>query len=71
LSALAPQRRGPKVHAGRADSLRIAQLTRERDNLQSQLDKAQLVIEVQKELPRCLVFAQPTTSARPFDGCRY
>jgi len=41
LTALAPQRRGPKVHAGRADSLRIAQLTRERDNLQSQLDKAQ------------------------------
>ena len=54
LSALAPQRRGPKVHAGRADSLRIAQLIRERDNLQSQLDKAQLVIEVQKKVASLL-----------------
>ena len=54
LAALAPQKRGPKIPAGRAEALHIAQLTRERDDLKSRLDKALLVIEVQKKLAALL-----------------
>ena len=55
LAALAPQRRGPKVDAAaRVDALHIAQLTRERDKLRVELDKAQLVIEVQKKVAALL-----------------
>ena len=50
LAALAPRKRGPKVDVNRAETLHIAQLTRERDNLKSRLDKALLVIEVQKKV---------------------
>ncbi len=54
LGALAPQRRGPKADPGRADTLHIAQLTRENDRLKSRLDKALLVIEVQKKVSALL-----------------
>ena len=54
LAALAPHKRGPKADPARVDALSIAQLTRERDSLQSQLDKAQLVIEVQKKVTALL-----------------
>lgn len=55
LAALAPQKRGPKVDvAARVDALHIAQLTRERDKLRVELDKAQLVIEVQKKVTALL-----------------
>ena len=54
LAALAPQRRGPKIPANRAETLQIAQLTRERDGLKRELDKAMLVIEVQKKLAALL-----------------
>ncbi|WP_420715504.1 IS3 family transposase [Cupriavidus sp. D39] len=48
LAALAPQKRGPKFDETRAEARHIAQLTRERDNLRRRLDKALLVIDVQK-----------------------
>ena len=54
LAALAPQKRGPKPDVNRAEALHIAQLTRERDSFKSQLDKALLVIEVQKKLAALL-----------------
>ncbi len=54
LAALAPQKRGPKIAANRAETLQIAQLTRERDGLQRELDKAMLVIGVQKKLAMLL-----------------
>lgn len=54
LAALAPQKRGPKADPSRAD----AQLTRERDKLQSQLDKANLVIEVQKKVGALLALLE-------------
>jgi transposase-like protein len=50
LAALAPQKRGPKADPARLDAQQIAQLTRERDKLRVELDKAQLVIEVQKKV---------------------
>jgi transposase-like protein len=50
LAALAPRKRGPKADPGRADSVLIAQLTRDNQRLQVSLDKANLVIEVQKKL---------------------
>jgi transposase-like protein len=58
LAALAPQKRGPKADAGRADAQQIAQLTRERDKLQVQLDKANLVIEVQKKVGALLALLE-------------
>ena len=60
LAALAPQKRGPKVDANRTETLHIAQLTRERDSFKSRLDKALLVIEVQKKLAALL--------GHPIDG---
>jgi transposase-like protein len=53
-AALAPQKRGPKVDPHRTETLRIAALTRERDSLKSRLDKALLVIDVQKKLAALL-----------------
>ncbi len=54
IAALAPQKRGPKIDPHRAESLHIAQLTRERDSLKNRLDKALLVIDVQKKLAALL-----------------
>jgi transposase-like protein len=54
LVALAPVKRGPKPDLHRAESLHIAQLTRERDNFKLRLDKALLVIDVQKKLAALL-----------------
>lgn len=54
LAALAPQKRGPKIAANRAELLQIAQLTRERDGLQRELERAMLVIGVQKKLAALL-----------------
>ena len=54
LAALAPQRRGPKADPHRAEALHIAQLTRDNERLKSRLDKALLVIEVQKKLAALL-----------------
>ena len=54
LAALAPQKRGPKADPDRAEALRIAQLTRENERLKSRLDKAMLVIEVQKKVAALL-----------------
>jgi len=54
LAALAPVKRGPKPDPHRAETLHIAQLTRERDSLKSRLDKALLVIDVQKKLAALL-----------------
>jgi transposase-like protein len=60
LAALAPQKRGPKTDPHRAETAHIAQLTRERDDLKSRLDKALLVIDVQKKLAALL--------GNPIDG---
>jgi transposase-like protein len=54
LAALEPHKRGPKADPRRADAQQIAQLTRERDKLRVELDKAQLVIAVQKKLTALL-----------------
>jgi transposase-like protein len=66
LAALAPQKRGPKADPNRADTLLIAQLTRDNLRLQSSLDKANLVIEVQKKLAVLLGLATAEDkSAKP------
>jgi transposase len=54
LTALAPQKRGPKPDPERADVLQIAKLTRENDRLRNQLEKARLVIDVQKKVAALL-----------------
>ena len=54
LAALAPSRRGPKADPHRAETAQISQLIRERDALKSRLDKALLVIDVQKKLAALL-----------------
>jgi len=58
LQALAPQKRGPKIDPARLDALQIAQLTRERDKLKIQLDKANLVIGVQKKVAALLALLE-------------
>jgi transposase len=54
LDALAPKKRGPKADPARIEAQQIAQLTRERDKLRVELDKANLVIEVQKKVTALL-----------------
>lgn len=54
LAALAPHKRGPKSDPDRADALHIVQLTRDNERLRSRLDKAMLVIEVQKKVAALL-----------------
>ena len=54
LAALEPQKRGPKIDTHRAETARIAQLTRDNERLQDRLRKALLVIEVQKKLAALL-----------------
>ena len=54
LAALAPQKRGPKADPSRVEAQLVAQLTRQRDHLRLELDKAQLVIEVQKKVTALL-----------------
>mgnify|MGYP006172510861 CR=1 FL=1 len=65
LAALAPQKRGPKIPANRAEMLQIAQLTRERDGLRHELDKAMLVIGVQKKLAALLDTLNDDKSGKP------
>ncbi len=65
LAALAPQKRGPKIPANRAGTLQIAQLTRERDGLKHELDKAMLVIGVQKKLAVLLDTLSDDKSEKP------
>ena len=54
LAALAPQKRGPKADPARIEAHNLAQVTRERDRLRVELDKAHLVIEVQKKVTALL-----------------
>ena len=54
LDALLPNKRGPKVPVNRAEIQQIAKLTREIGRLQGELDKAMLVISVQKKLATLL-----------------
>lgn len=65
LAALAPRKRGPKIPANRAETLQIAQLTRERDELRRELDKAMLVIGVQKKLATLLDTLSDDKSEKP------
>jgi len=58
LAALAPQKRGPKIDPARLDALQITQLTRERDKLKVELDKAKLVIAVQKKVAALLALLE-------------
>lgn len=59
LAESAPKKRGPKVDPNRADTLLIAQLTRDNERLQVKLDQANLVIDVQKKLAVLLGLATP------------
>ena len=54
LAALAPAKRGPKPDAAAADARRIAELTRDNERLRDRLEKAELVIAVQKKLSALL-----------------
>ena len=54
LATLAAQKRGPKTAVSAVEARQIAQLTRENERLRSQLDKARLVIEVQKKVAALL-----------------
>ena len=63
LAALAPQKRGPKIDPSRADGLQIAQLIRDNERLKNRLDKALLVIEVQKKVATLLGLASRDDSS--------
>ena len=53
-AALAPAKRGPKPDAAAADARRIAELSRDNERLRDKLEKAQLIIGVQKKISALL-----------------
>lgn len=59
LGGTALPNRGPKVNLVLAETRRFEQLTRENKRLQSQLDKAMLVIDVQKKVSILLGLSLP------------
>ena len=56
-AALAPRRRGPKADPARPERLRIERLERDKARLERELEKARLIIDVQKKL--CELFGLP------------
>ena len=67
LNATESKKRGPKVAPARDELKQLALMTRERDRLRVQLSNAQLVIEVQKKLPRCWINSSRHPSSRVLD----
>jgi transposase-like protein len=57
-AALAPQKRGPKPDAALAERRRADQLERENARLRGKLDRARIIIDVQKKL--CTLLGLPT-----------
>jgi transposase len=57
-AALAPQKRGPKPNAALAERRRADQLERENARLRGKLDRAHIIIDVQKKL--CTLLGLPT-----------
>lgn len=53
-AALAPRRRGPKPEPVRAERLRIERLEREKARLERELERARLIIDVQKKVAALL-----------------
>ena len=53
-ATLAPRKRGPKPDVHRADTQQIAKLTRDVERLQGKLDRAMLIIDVQKKISALL-----------------
>jgi hypothetical protein len=56
--ALAPKKRGPKPNAVLAEPRRADQLERENARLRGKLDRAHIIIDVQKKL--CTLLGLPT-----------
>jgi transposase-like protein len=54
LGALEPQKRGPKPDPDAALKVEIERLRRENERLQKRLERAELVIDVQKKVSRLL-----------------
>src|SRR3990172_9300678 len=63
LTGLSGHRRGPKVDANAAE---LARLQRENKRLQEQLERAELIIDVQKKVARLL--GVPATDSNPSTG---
>lgn len=59
LAGLTPKRRGPKPDPDREVRLRVAQLEKENRRLADRLEKAELIIDVQKKISRILGIEQP------------
>ena len=53
-TALAPRRRGPKADPARPERLRIERLEREKARLERELERARLIIDVQKKVAALL-----------------
>jgi transposase len=59
LAGLAPKRRGPQPDPDREMRKRIVQLEKENHRLSDRLEKAELIIDVQKKISRILGIEQP------------
>ena len=65
LNALAPRRRGRKPVLRSADRVRIAELERENEALRGQLQRAELIIDVQKKVANLLGVKPPDGKHEP------
>ena len=59
LQGLAPKRRGPRPDPNRELLTRVARLEKENRRLADQLEKAELIIDVQKKVARLLGAEEP------------
>ena len=59
LEGLAPKKRGPKVHPVDERDREIAELRRQVERLSDKLEKAELIIELQKKLGQLLGVEMP------------
>jgi transposase-like protein len=64
LQGLSPKKRGPKPDPDKALAKRIGQLERENQRLAEKLEKAELIIDVQKKLSRLLGVEQPAETGK-------
>ena len=68
LTGMDSKRRGPKADPAHTELKQLALVTLERDKLRVQLSNAQLIIQVQKKLPRCWINSTRRASSRVVDG---
>ena len=63
IAGLAPKKRGPEKKSD-ANSLKVAELTRETEKLRARAERAEALVELQKKVSEILGIALPTSDGK-------